>query len=148
MTRLTFFKPLSRLAVAACVTIVALSAVPAAAGPAQDQILAGLKGEAQAAPGWTGAFSAERGRALLLASPATGKPDTPSCTTCHTDSPLKAGQTRTGKAIAPMALSVTPDRYTDPEKVEKWFGRNCNSVLGRPCTALEKGDFLTFMMGQ
>jgi len=95
-----------------------------------------------------GGFSAERGRAFFLARHKGGKPATPSCTTCHTDSPLKAGKTRTGKVIQPMAVSKTPDRYTDPEKVEKWFRRNCRSVLGRECTPREKGDFLTFMVSQ
>ena len=78
----------------------------------------------------------------------TGKPDTPSCTTCHTSDPRKEGRTRVGKAIAPMALSRTPDRFSNPAKVAKWFERNCASVLGRPCTAQEKGDFLTFMISQ
>ena len=41
-----------------------------------------------------------------------------------------------------------PARFTDPEKVAKWFLRNCTSVLGRECTAIEKGDFLTFMSAQ
>jgi len=47
-----------------------------------------------------------------------------------------------------MAVSKTPDRYIDMKKVEKWFRRNCKSVLGRVCTSLEKGDFLTFMSSQ
>ena len=46
-----------------------------------------------------------------------------------------------------MAVSVTPERFTDAAKVEKWFGRNCNTVLGRECTALEKGDFITYLSG-
>ena len=93
-------------------------------------------------------FSAERGRAFFLAKHAGGKPATPSCTTCHTKDPRQAGKTRTGKPIKPMALSRTPDRYSDPKKVEKWFRRNCRSVLGRECTPMEKGDFITFMMSQ
>ena len=44
-----------------------------------------------------------------------------------------------------MAASVSPARYADPAKVEKWFKRNCNEVLGRACTPLEKGDWLTFV---
>jgi hypothetical protein len=44
-----------------------------------------------------------------------------------------------------MAVSMTPDRFTDPEKVAKWFSRNCNGVLGRDCTAVEKGDFITYL---
>jgi hypothetical protein len=30
--------------------------------------------------------------------------------------------------------------------VEKWFKRNCNDVAGRACTALEKGDVLTYLL--
>jgi hypothetical protein len=44
-----------------------------------------------------------------------------------------------------MAVSVTPTRYLDPAKVEKWFRRNCNEVLGRACSPQEKGDWLTYM---
>jgi hypothetical protein len=33
----------------------------------------------------------------------------------------------------------------DAEKVDNWFTRNCNSVLGRPCIAMEKGDFITYL---
>jgi len=94
------------------------------------------------------AFSTERGRLLFSVPHATGKPKTPSCTSCHTKSPLNVGITRAGKEIAPMAISKTPDRYSTVKKVEKWFRRNCKSVLGRTCTSLEKGDFLTFMMSQ
>jgi hypothetical protein len=47
-----------------------------------------------------------------------------------------------------MALSASPARYTDPAKVEKWFKRNCNEVLGRECTPQEKGDWLSFMISQ
>lgn len=92
-------------------------------------------------------FSAADGRGFFLATPGTGHPETPSCTGCHTQSPLNQGHTRAGKAIAPMAVSHTPDRFTDPVKVERWFTRNCNTVYGRPCTAREKGDFITFMSG-
>ena len=53
-----------------------------------------------------------------------------------------------GKTVEAMALSVSPTRYVDPAKVEKWFKRNCNEVLGRECNAREKGDWLTFMLGQ
>ena len=93
-------------------------------------------------------FSAERGETLFASKFSGGKPETPSCTTCHTDDPKKAGQTRAGKEIDPMAVSISPQRYADPEKAEKWFGRNCRNVLGRECTATEKGDFITFMQSQ
>ncbi len=93
-------------------------------------------------------FSSLRGSKLFSSRFTGGKPDTPSCTACHGASPKNSGKTRAGKVIAPMALSKTPDRYTDPKKVAKWFRRNCKSVLGRECTPVEKGDFLTFMMSQ
>lgn len=90
-------------------------------------------------------FSADAGKALFQANHTGGNPDTPSCTTCHTADPKNVGHTRAGKEIAPMASSLSPDRFTDPAKVEKWFGRNCNTVLGRECTAQEKGDILTYL---
>jgi uncharacterized protein DUF1924 len=93
-------------------------------------------------------FSAERGKVLYLTNYATGKAETPACTSCHTKSPTQSGSTRAGKTIAPLAVSVSPDRFTDKRKVEKWFRRNCNSVLGRACSATEKGDFITFMLTQ
>ena len=93
------------------------------------------------------AFDPDRGKELYLKQFSTGKIDTPSCTTCHTSDPTQAGETRAGKAIDPMAVSVSPDRYQTLKKAEKWFGRNCRSVLGRECTAIEKGDFLSFMKG-
>ncbi|MBT4889181.1 MAG: DUF1924 domain-containing protein [Rhodospirillales bacterium] len=93
-------------------------------------------------------FSSERGQNLFVSAFSDGKPDIPSCTTCHTPSPTGTGKTRAGKIIEPMALSINNARYTDTVKTEKWFRRNCKSVMGRECTPREKGDFLTFMMGQ
>jgi hypothetical protein len=69
-----------------------------------------------------------------------------SCATCHTADLTKTGKhATTGKAIEPMAVSVNPERLTDPAKVEKWFGRNCRWTLGRDCTPEEKGNFLAFI---
>jgi mono/diheme cytochrome c family protein len=125
-----------------------LAAMPAAAGPGQSLVLERYAAEAKAAaPAFTG-FSATRGKALFLTSPAGGKPDTPSCTSCHTSNPTQPGRTRAGKPIGPMAVSAKPDRFTDLTETEKWFGRNCDSVLGRGCTPIEKGDFITFMVSQ
>jgi hypothetical protein len=85
---------------------------------------------------------------LYQAAHTGGKQGTGSCTACHGKTPQDTGQTRAGKAIEPMAVSKTPARYTDKATVEKWFTRNCQDVLGRACTAKEKGDFLTYMIGQ
>jgi len=116
----------------------------ATAGPRED-LLARYAGEAKAADGAFAGFSAARGEALHTRQFAGGKADTPSCTACHARDPLAAGRTLAGKTVEPMAVSASPNRYTDAAKVEKWFKRNCNEVLGRPCTSLEKGDWLSYM---
>ena len=51
-----------------------------------------------------------------------------------------------GETIAPLAPTANAERFTRPDKVEKWFKRNCNEVLGRPCTAQEKGDLLAYLL--
>ncbi len=71
-----------------------------------------------------------------------------SCVTCHGEDPRRPGRhATTGKPIEPLALSSQPGRFTDPEKVEKWFKRNCTWTWGRECTAREKDDFLTYLRG-
>ncbi len=47
-----------------------------------------------------------------------------------------------------MAVSLTPTRFSDLAKVEKWFSRNCQTVLGRLCTTVEKGDFIAYLASQ
>ena len=125
------------------------AAVAAASPPAvaKDVARQAILQQLQAQAGGE-AFSAARGKALFLSKHTGGKPDINSCTVCHMDDPRKPGRTRTGKTIEPMAVSANPQRFTDPRKVEKWFRRNCRTVLGRECTAREKGDFITFMMSQ
>ncbi len=72
-----------------------------------------------------------------------------SCASCHGTDLTRAGShLRTGKRIEPMAPSANPDRLNDPAKIEKWFGRNCNWVLGRDCTVQEKADFLAFIQSR
>lgn len=125
------------------------------AGPREDQ-LAGYAKSAKAANPAFMSFSADRGKTLHMQNFAGGKPDTPACTSCHGKDPHVAGKNRVGKKIEPMALSTalatslasSPSRYSDPVKVEKWFKRNCNEVLGRECSAQEKGDWLSFMFSQ
>jgi len=134
------------VAVALCLSafIVPLAGVAAA----RDDLLTRYAAAAKAAtPSFSG-FSAARGEKLHVTHFTGGKPETPSCTTCHSDSPRGAGRTPAGKAIEAVAVSVTPTRYTDPIKVEKWFKRNCTEVLGRECTPLEKGDWLSYMISQ
>lgn len=70
-----------------------------------------------------------------------------SCASCHGAPPTRAGKhAATGKAIAPLAPAFHPERFTDTAKVEKWFRRNCNDVLGRECSAAEKADVVAWLM--
>ena len=70
-----------------------------------------------------------------------------SCSSCHTDNPAEPGKhSVTKKDIKPLAPSTNPERFTNAEKVEKWFKRNCKDVLKRECTAQEKGDVLTYLL--
>lgn len=130
-----------------CLLALIVFPLMAVAAP-RDDILSQYAATAKAASPSFAGFSAKRGETLHLSKFNGGKPDTPSCTTCHGESPRSAGRTPAGKSIDPVAVSVSPARYTDPAKVEKWFRRNCNEVLGRECTALEKGDWLTYVIGQ
>lgn len=120
---------------------------PSFAGPRDDLLTQYATAARNDTPTFSG-FSAARGKTLHTQNFAGGKPDTPACTTCHGENPRGAGRGLTGKTIEAVAVSVTPQRYIDPAKVEKWFKRNCNEVLGRACTPQEKGDWLTFMINQ
>ena len=138
----------SHLMMVLLISLGLLAGADVSADPRRDAILAALLAQAQKdEPGLAG-FSAERGAAFYQANHKGGKEGIASCTFCHGSSPQGKGQTRAGKAIEPMAVSRNPARYTNQDDVEKWFTRNCNDVLGRACTAKEKGDFITYMMGQ
>ncbi len=117
------------------------------AGPREEQLDKYASAAKAASPAFSG-FSAARGKTLHTQSFAGGKPDTPACTSCHGNDTRASGRNPAGKTIEAMALSASPARYSDPAKVEKWFKRNCSEVLGRECSPLEKGDWLTFMISQ
>jgi mono/diheme cytochrome c family protein len=69
-----------------------------------------------------------------------------SCASCHGATPVQAGKhASTGKSIGALAPAFNPERFTDQTKVEKWFRRNCNDVLGRECTDTEKADVLSWL---
>jgi hypothetical protein len=139
--------PLSALIVVVS-ALAMLAPSESSADPRRDTILAELLAQAKKDEPGLARFSAERGAVFYRATQKGGKPGTASCTACHGGSPQEKGKTRAGKDIDPMAVSKTPARYTNREDVEKWFTRNCNDVLGRACTAKEKGDFITYMLGQ
>ncbi len=126
-----------------------LPALALAGDPRRDAILSDYAAEARRLdPGFSG-FSTQRGETLFRNKWNGGDPRTPSCTACHTADPRQPGQNaKTGRPIDPVAVSVNPRRFTDKAEVEKQFGRDCKSVLGRECTPIEKGDYISFMAGQ
>lgn len=88
------------------------------------------------------AFSADRGRQFFNSRHGGDW----SCSSCHTTDPRQSGHHAvTDKVIAPMAPAINPERFTDAAKVEKWFRRNCKDVLGRTCSATEKGDVIIYL---
>lgn len=92
-------------------------------------------------------FSAGRGEQFYHVKRVHSSGRQMSCAACHTDNPKNAGShAKTHKEILPLAPAINKERFTDPAKVEKWFKRNCQDVLERPCTAQEKGDFIAYLL--
>lgn len=123
--------------------VIALLLSPAALSEEPKDFLALYRTQCQQAnPAFQG-FDATRGGEFFK----TRQGNDWSCSTCHTEDPRTPGQhCETRKTIQPMAPSVNPDRFKDPLKVEKWFKRSCKDVLGRECTAQEKGDVLSYLL--
>jgi len=108
----------------------------------QQETLAGLQQQVSETTGFQG-FSAARGEQFFNDTHANNW----SCATCHTRNPANPGKhIKTSKLIPPMAPAINHERFTDQAKIDKWFKRNCNDVLGRACSAQEKGDVLTYLM--
>jgi mono/diheme cytochrome c family protein len=127
--------------VLAVTLLAAASFAAAAATPGELQQR--FESEARAADGAFAGFSAQRGEAFFKSAHGGDW----SCASCHTQNPLAAGKhASTGKRIAPLAPSANAERFTDARAVDKWFRRNCNDVLGRECTAQEKGDVLQYLL--
>ena len=116
------------------------------AAAAPEQILRDLEEEARRDGPAFKAFSAARGEQFYRTERAVADGGRISCASCHTADPRASGRTRAHKEILPLAPSANRERFTDPAKVDKWFRRNCNDVLGRACTAAEKGDFLSWLL--
>ncbi len=131
----------SVLRLAGAVVLAAVSVGALATTPADIQ--RSLEAAArQEAPGFAG-FSAQRGAEFFKTTHGREW----SCASCHTQKPTAAGRhAKTSKQIAALAPAANAERFTRADKVEKWFRRNCNDVLGRACSAAEKGDVLAYLM--
>jgi hypothetical protein len=137
------------LGVAAALGLAALIGLPQrahAAPPVSGELLRDYEAAARKAnPAFRG-FSAAEGRRIYFAEHVQDGQRV-SCAACHTSDPRQRGRTPAGKIVEPLAPAANPDRLTDRADVEKWFARNCKQVMGRECTAEEKGHFLTFVLG-
>lgn len=91
-------------------------------------------------------LSADAGKAFYN-KPVTIKGKQVACATCHTANPAAVGKHKDdGKAIKPLAPSANPDRFADLDKVEKNFEKHCLDIIGRDCTAQEKGNFINYLL--
>jgi hypothetical protein len=119
-----------------------LIALPAWAEQPQD-FLTAFAAQAKIDNGGFSNFDADRGEQFFKSRHDGDW----SCSTCHTDKPTEPGKhVVTKKDIKPLAPSANPERFTNTEKVEKWFKRNCKDVIKRECSAQEKGDVLTYLL--
>ncbi len=123
--------------------LLSLTATQAALAVTPTEILSSLEATAKQTDRGVRSFSAQRGGQFFKATHANEW----SCASCHGNDATATGKhAKTGKAIEPLAPASNAKRFTDPAKVEKWFKRNCNDVLGRACTAQEKGDVLAYLL--
>lgn len=111
-----------------------------------QELLKEYKAEAKKADAKFADFDAKRGEQFYHAKHVKDGKEV-SCATCHMDDPKKIGKNpKTSKDIQPMAPIANAKRFADPAKTEKAFHRNCSDMLGRDCTAQEKGDFISYLM--
>lgn len=69
------------------------------------------------------------------------------CASCHTTNPTNPGKhIVTKKPIKPLAPAANHERFSDVAKVEKNFEKHCLEIIGRDCTAEEKGNYIAYML--
>lgn len=91
-------------------------------------------------------LSAEDGRAFFNRE-LTVHGKQVACASCHTSNPGDTGKhIVTNKPIRPLSPLVEPKRFTSVDKVEKNFTKHCNDIIGRDCTAQEKGNFIAYLL--
>jgi hypothetical protein len=144
-----------------------LSALCAGAAPPEEMLAAWAAQARVEDPAFAG-FSAERGRALYFREFRMADGAMLSCASCHTEDPRRerfAHQDpipcrachrfqganfdelpKIRRQMLPLAPAANPDRFTRPAVTERWFGFNCTLLMQRDCSAVEKGDVLTWLL--
>lgn len=134
MTKRTPFRRAAVPLLAATFTIATLSSARAATPQELLADYAAQAGTAASAPRGAALFTQRHGQEW-------------SCATCHGAPPMQTGRhASTGKPIGALAPAFNAERFTDSAKVEKWFRRNCNDVIGRECSAGEKADVIAWLL--
>ena len=134
-----------------------------------EELLGRYEAEARAElPGFRG-FSAEEGRSFYFRKHPVPVLGEVGCVSCHLPDPRRTVMRHRTKIpcrachviddtehpdpgnakkreIEAFAPTANRRRFTDPELVGKWFQLNCRYVLKRPCTAVEKGNLLTWLL--
>lgn len=124
---------------AAALAVAGFLGAPNALAATPAELLAAYTAQAGAKP------SAERGQKLFTTD--FGRIMGLRCASCHGANPTGRGKDEVSeKPISPLAPAANPARFTDKSKVENSFRLNCNDVVGRECTALEKADVMTWLI--
>jgi len=116
--------------------------------------------------GFTG-FSIERGRAFYYAEHPQPDGTLYSCASCHHQDPRREQFAHHDKIpcrachfpsqrytqahtirrqLLPIAPAANPARFVELARSDMWFAKNCEFVLGRDCTAQEKGDLISWLL--
>ena len=91
-------------------------------------------------------LSEEEGKAFYTRE-LTIKGKQVACASCHTSNPADTGKHLvTGKPIRPLSPVANEKRFSSLDKVEKNFTKHCHDIIGRDCTAKEKGDFIAYLL--
>lgn len=119
-------------------------------------------------PAFTG-FSAARGHDFYFGRHVLAGVGAVSCASCHLDDPrlpIRAHRAEVlcrachvinetehpdpehakKRHIQPFAPASNPERFRDFDKTERYFDVNCRMLLKRPCSALEKGDLIVWLL--
>jgi hypothetical protein len=148
--------------------LAALAIAWAAHGAQPGALLDQYAEQARAADPSFERFSAERGAAFYVRRHQVEEMGSVSCASCHQSDPRKTSQAHhdqipcrachvvftrqpeghrpTRRELPPLAPSANPERFTNEWRTEYWFGYNCKLLLGRECTAQEKGDLITWLL--
>lgn len=154
----------------AAVLVVSAAAVTTVSAQSPEHLLARYAERARLEnPAFEG-FSAERGRTFYFAPRVIVGLGEANCASCHLDDPTQSIRAHRAKVLCrachvidesehpdpahakkrhlgAFSPAANPERFRDFDRVERHFEVNCRMVLQRACTAVEKGDLITWLTG-